>query len=168
MQQWWRQLRNYAHQQRCGWVRGNKGDSAEELQGAAVEDATLEVAATPLAKARGRTNGWNGNKVSCCKRWKRVLLVWLVVPVEAAGAAQVDGGTAAAATAVSTVLNYLAGLEGDTADDLEVLGKGEGVIRIMSTNLRRVERDKTGQDMSKVVWEQTMRAVEDAAVDICG
>ena len=36
----------------------------------------------------------------------------------------------------------------------------------MSTNLRRVKRDETGQDMSKVVWEQTMRAVEDAAVDI--
>ena len=32
VQQWWRQLRSYAHQRRCGWVRGNKGDSAEELQ----------------------------------------------------------------------------------------------------------------------------------------
>ena len=36
----------------------------------------------------------------------------------------------------------------------------------MSTNLRRVKRDQTGQDTSKVVWKQTMRAVEDAAVDI--
>ena len=50
--------------------------------------------------------------------------------------------------------------------DLQILSKGPGVIRIVSTNLRRVKRDQTGQDMSKVVWEQTMRAVEDAAVDI--
>ena len=67
-QQWWRQLRNYVHQQRCGWVKGNKKASAEELQGAAAEDAALEVAATPLAKAKGGTNGWNGNRASCCKR----------------------------------------------------------------------------------------------------
>ena len=44
--------------------------------------------------------------------------------------------------------------------------QGLGVIRIMSTNLRRVKRDGTGQDMSKVVWKETMRAVEDAAMDI--
>ena len=73
---------------------------------------------------------------------------------------------AAAAVGANEVLNYLAGLEDDTAGDLKVLSKGPGIIRIMSTNLRRVKRDQTGQDMSKVVWEQTMRAVEDAAVDI--
>ena len=99
-----------------------------------------------------------------------VLLVWLVVPAEAAGAAQAAGGAVAAAAAAtvaaSTVLNYWAVMEGDTAGDLEVLNKGCGVIRIMSTNLRRVKRDGTGQDMSKVVWKETMRAVEDAAVDI--
>ena len=97
-------------------------------------------------------------------------ITWLAVPVEAAGVAQAAGGmataVAAAAAGVSTVLNYWAGLEDDTAGDLEVLGKGEGDIRTMSTNLRRVKRDKIGQDMSKVVWGQTMRAVEDAAVDI--
>ena len=56
--------------------------------------------------------------------------------------------------------------EDDTAGDLEVLSKGEGVLRIMSTNLRRVKRDDTGLDMSKVVWNQTVKAVDDAAVDI--
>ena len=99
-----------------------------------------------------------------------MLLVWLVVPVETAGVAQAAGGmetaVAAATAGVRTISNYWAGLENDTAGDLEILGKGEGVVRIMSTNLRRVKRDKTGPDMSKVVSEQTMRAVEDAAVDI--
>ena len=57
VQQWWRQLRSHAHQRRCGWVRGGKRGSAEELQGTADEVAALEAAATPLAKARGRTNG---------------------------------------------------------------------------------------------------------------
>ena len=64
------------------------------------------------------------------------------------------------------MLNFWAGLEDDTAGELQVLSKGPGIIRIMTTNLRRVKRDQTGQDMSKVVWEQTMRAVGDAAVDI--
>ena len=99
-----------------------------------------------------------------------MVLVWLVVPAEAAGAAQAAGGVAAEAAAVAVgvngVLNFWAGMEDDTAGDLQVLSKGPGVIRIMSTNLRRVKRDQTGQDMSKVVWEQTMRAVEDATVDI--
>ena len=94
----------------------------------------------------------------------------MVVPAEAAGTAQAAGGVAAAVAAAaagaSTVLNYWAVMGDDTAGDLEVLSKGWGVIRIMSTNLRRVKRDETGQDMSKVVWGQTMRAVEDAAVDI--
>ena len=56
-------------------------------------------------------------------------ITWLAVPVEAAGVAQAAGGmataVAAAAAGVSTVLNYWAGLEDDTAGDLEVLGKGE-------------------------------------------
>ena len=72
----------------------------------------------------------------------------------------------AAAVRASEVLNYWVGLEDDTAGDLKVLSKGPGIIRIVSANLRRVKRDQTGQDMSKVVWEQTMRTVEDAAVGI--
>ena len=36
----------------------------------------------------------------------------------------------------------------------------------MPTNLRRVKRDEAGQNMSNVVWVQTMRPEEDAAVDI--
>ena len=73
---------------------------------------------------------------------------------------------AAAAAAASTAVNYWALLEDDTAGDLQVLSKGAGIIRIMSTNLRRVKRDGTGLDMSKVVWGETMKAVDDAAVDI--
>ena len=135
-------------------------------------DAAQEAAA-PLARARGGTNGWGGNRASGWSRWHRVLLVlmvWLVLPAEAAGAAQTAGGvaaaTASAAAAAGTILNYWAGMEGDTTGDLEVMNKGSGVVRIMSTNLRRVKRDGTGQDMSKVIWEETMKAVKDAAVDI--
>ena len=58
-----------------------------------------------------------------------MLLVWLLVPVEAAGVAQAAGGmaaaVAAAAAGVSTVLNCWAGLEGDTAGGLEV-STGQG------------------------------------------
>jgi hypothetical protein len=145
------------------------------LEQARVEEAGAAalVEAAPLAEPRGRTAGWGGNRTSRWRWWQRVLLVmlvWLVVPAEAAGAAQAAGGAVAAAAAATaaanTVLNYWAVTEGDTAGDLEVLNKGCGVIRIMSTNLRRVKRDETGQDMSKVVWKETTRAVEDAAVDI--
>ena len=63
------------------------------------------------------------------------VLVWLVVPVEAAGNAQAAGGVAAAVAAAaagaSTLLNYWVGLEDSTAGDLEVLSKGKGVIKIM-------------------------------------
>ena len=82
-----------------------------------------------------------------------MLLVWLVVPVEAAGAARAAGGmaaTLAAAAGASTVLGYWAGVEANTAGGLGVLSKGGGVARIMSTNLRRVKRDGIGQDMPKV------------------
>ena len=146
---------------------GQEGARGEEA------GAVAPAEAAPLAGPRGRTAGWGCNRASCWRWWQRVLLVmlvWLVVPAEAAGAAQAAGGAvaavAAAAVAANTVLNYWAVSEGDTAGDLQVLGKGPGVIRIMSTNLRRVKRDETGQDMSKVVWKETMRAVEDAAVDI--
>ena len=80
-----------------------------------------------------------------------MLLVWLVLPTEVVGAAQAAGGMAAAA---SEVLNHWAGLGwagGRHSWDLRVLSKGPGIIRIMSTNLRRVKRDQTGQDMSKGV-----------------
>ena len=144
----------------------------EEPQGE-IEGGAAPEAAAPLAKVRGGTNGWGGNTISCWKWWQRmmlVLLVWLVVPIEAAGAAQAAGGmaatVAAAAAGASTVLNYWAGMGDDTVGDLDVLGMGEGVVRIMSTNLRRVKGARIGQDMSKVVWEQTMRAVEDVAVDV--
>ena len=128
---------------------------------------------TTSAKARGGTNGWGGNMTSCWSCWQRVLMVllmWLVVPAEAASAAKAAGGVAAAATAAAVgakeVPNFWAGLEDDTARDLQVLSKGPGIIRIMSTNLGRVKRNQIGHDMSKLVRKQTMRAVEDAAIDI--
>ena len=99
-----------------------------------------------MIKARGGTNGWRGKRVSCWRWWQRVLLlVWLVAPAEAASSAVGGVVAAVAAVAASTVLNYWAGMEDDTAGDLEVLSKGGGVIRIMSTNLRRVKRDETSQ-----------------------
>ena len=58
-------------------------------------------------------------------------MVWLVVPVQAAGAAQAAGGVAAAAAAAAVgagrVLNYWAVMEDDTAGDLEVMNKGWGL-----------------------------------------
>ena len=169
VQQWWRQLRSYVHQQRCGIRQMSVEAGLEEVQGGAA-GGVVQVAATPLARARGGTNGLGGSRTSGWS-WRQkvllVLLVGMVVPVEAAAAAQAVGGAAAAvaaaAAAASTVVNYWALLEDDTVGDLQVLCKEAGTIRIMSTNLRRVKRDATGQDMSKVVWEQTMRAVDDAA-----
>ena len=126
----------------------------EKAQGGVAEGAALEATA-PLVRARGGTNGWGGNRTSCWSWWQRVLLVLpvcLVVPAEAAGAAQAVGGVAttvaAAVVGAIEVLNYWAGMEDDTAGDLTALCKGVGVIRIMSTDLRRVERDQTGQDMT--------------------
>ena len=120
-----------------GWAGAGSG---EEAGGAALE------AAAPLARPRGGANGWGGNRASSWSRWQKVLLVllvWLVVPAEAAGAAQAAGGVAAAAAAAaaatSTILNYWAVMEDDTAGDLEVMNKGSGVIRIMSTNLTEGE-----------------------------
>ena len=101
----------------------------EEAQGGGAGGAELEEAA-PLARPRGGTNDWGGNRTSCWSRWQRVLLVWPVVPAKAAGAAQAAGGVAtaaAAAAAASTILNYWAGMEDDTAGDLEVLSKDWGL-----------------------------------------
>ena len=101
-----------------------------------------------------------GSRASGWRWWRKVLLVllvWMVVPVEATAAAGAAGGAVAAvataATAANMALNYWALAEDDTVGDLKVLSKGVGVIRIMSTNLRRVRRDRTGLDMSKVMWE---------------
>ena len=165
-------MRSYIRQQRCrGQQREVEAEVGEAQGGAAVGTAKEAVATS--AKPRGGTNGWGSNKTPCWNCWQKVLLVllvWMVAPAEAARAAQAAGGVAAAAAAVAVganeVLNYWAGLKDDTAGDLKVLSKGPGIIRVMSTGLRRVKRDQAGQDMSKVVWEQTMRAVGDAAVDI--
>ena len=90
-----------------------------------------------------------------------MLLVWLVVPAEAAGAAQAAGGVAAvvaaAAAGASTVLNYWAAMEDETTGDLKVLTKGKGIMRIMTTNLRRVKREQgDGNEMSERVWNDTL------------
>jgi hypothetical protein len=172
LQQWWRQLRSYIHQQRSWRRRMGKAAGLEGEQGEAGGGVT-QVAATPPPRTGGGANGLGSSRASGWRRWRKVLLlllVWMVVPVEATVAAGAAGGAvtavATAAAAANMALNYWALVEDDTAGDLKVLSKGAGVVRIMSTNLRRVKRDETGLDMSKVVWEETMRAVEDAAVDI--
>ena len=103
VQQWWRQLRSNAHQQRCGGRQTSVEAGLEEAQGGDARGAALE-AATPLVRARGGTNGWGGSRTSCWSWWQRVLLVllvWLVVPAEAAGAAQAAGGAVAAVAAAT-------------------------------------------------------------------
>ena len=150
-----------------GRAAGLEGERGEAGGG------VTQVAATPPSRTGGGANGLGDSRASGWRWWRKVLLVllvWMVVPVEATAAARAAGGAVAAvataAAAANMALNYWALVEDDTAGDLKVLGKGEGAIRIMSTNLRRVKRDETGLDMSKVVWEQTLKAVEDAAVDV--
>ena len=72
---------SHIHQQRYGRAKVSKGSSAKELQGAAAEDAALEVAATPLAKAR--RDQW--------LRWQQNILLQAMAE-DAAGAAGVVGG----------------------------------------------------------------------------
>ena len=61
----------------------------EEVHGEAGGGVTL-VAATPLVRARGGTNGLGDSRASGWS-WRKkvllVLLVWMVVPVEATAAA---------------------------------------------------------------------------------
>ena len=54
VQQWWRQLRSYVHQQQCGRRQTSVEAGLEEAQGGAASGAALE-AATPLVRARGGT-----------------------------------------------------------------------------------------------------------------
>ena len=91
VQQWWRQLRSYVHQQRCGWTRTKVEAGAEELQGAAAGGAALE-ATVPAIRARRGGRGWSDDRMSSWRWWQRVLLllVWLVVPVEAGFASQTE------------------------------------------------------------------------------
>ena len=93
-----------------------------------------------------------------------------MAPAEATtGGASVLGGAAAAAAAagLGAAVNYWATMEEETTGDLRMLTKGKGVIRIMSTNLRRVKREQgANNEMSERVWNGTLQAVEDAGVDI--
>jgi hypothetical protein len=58
-------------------------------------------------------------------------------------------------------------MEDETAGDIKVLSKGKGVMRLMSTNLRRVKREQgDGDEMAERVWTDTLQAVEDAGVDV--
>ena len=45
VQQWWRQLRSYVHQQRCEWMKAKAEAGVEELQGEVAGGAALEAAA---------------------------------------------------------------------------------------------------------------------------
>ena len=77
LQQWWRQLRSYIHQSRS-WRRQMSVEAElEEVQGEAGGGVTL-VAATPLVRARGGTNGLGGNRASGWSWRRKVLLVLLV------------------------------------------------------------------------------------------
>ena len=94
----------------------------------------------------------------------------MVVPVEAAsGGATALAGVAMAATAVGmgAAVNCWAAMEDETAGDIEVLSKGMGAMRLMSTNLRRVKREQEdGNEMVERVWIDTLKAVKDDGVDV--
>ena len=98
------------------------------------------------------------------------MLIWLVVPAEASpGGATALAGAAAAATAagVGAAVNYWAAMEDETTGDFKVLTKGRGILRLMSTNLRRVKREQgDGNEMAERVWIDTPKAVEEAGVDV--
>ena len=89
------------------------------------------------------------SKGVCWRRGYRVLgvvLLWLVVPAEAtSGGASALEGAALATTAagIGAAVNYWAAMEDETAGDIKVLSKGKGIIRLMSTNLRRVKSTNT-------------------------
>ena len=93
-----------------------------------------------------------------------------MVPAEAAsGGVSALAGAALAATAagVGAAVNYWAAMEDETAGDIKVLSKGKGIMRLMSTNLRRVKREQgDGDEMAERVWIDTLQAVEDAGVDV--
>ena len=97
-------------------------------------------------------------------------MLWLVVPAEAgSGGAPALAGAALTATAagVGAAVNYWAAMEDETAGDIKVLSKGKRLMRLMSTNLRRVKRERgDGDEMAERVWIDTLQAVEDAEVDV--
>ena len=64
VQQWWRLLRSYIHQQRCRRQQKGLEAKVEEAHGGAAVGATKEAMAA-AAKAGGGTNGWGGNRTSC-------------------------------------------------------------------------------------------------------
>ena len=120
---------------------------------------------TPVRSSVSRGACWRrGHKVLV------VMLLWMVVPIEAAtGGATILVGTAVAAAAagVGAAVNYWAAMEDETTGDLKVLSKGRGILRLMSTNLRRVKREQgDGNEMAERVWIDTLKAVEDAGVDV--
>ena len=63
VQQWWRLMRSYIHQQRCRKQQKEVIDVVEGAQGETAVVAT-EEAVTAAAKANGGTNGWGGNRTS--------------------------------------------------------------------------------------------------------
>ena len=133
----------------------------------------MEGAGTGSSTPTRSSNRSSVSKGVCWRRGYRVLgvvLLWLVVPAKAAsGGASALAGAALAATAagVGAAVNYWAAMEDETAGDIKVLSKGKGIMRLMSTNLRRVKREQgDGDEMAERVWTDTLQAVEDAGVDI--
>ena len=76
VQQWWRLMRSYIHQQRCRKQQKEVMAEVEGAQGEAAVGSTKAV--TAAAKARGGTNGWGGNRTSCWSHWQKVLVVPMV------------------------------------------------------------------------------------------
>ena len=98
-----------------------------------------------------------------------ILLLWLVVPAEAAsGGATALAEAAVAATAAGVVaVNHWATMEDETTGDIKVLSKGRGIVRLTSTNLMRVKKEQgDGTEMTERVWIDTLTTLEDAGVDV--
>ena len=69
-----------------------------------------------------------------------------MVPAEATsgGATTPAGAVTATAAGVGAAVNYWAAMKDEAAGNIKVLSKGKGIMRLMSTNLRRVKMEKGG------------------------
>ena len=62
---------------------------------------------------------------------------------------------------MGAAVNYWAAMEDETAGNIKALSKGKGIMRPMSTNLRRMKREQgDGNEMAERVWIYTLKAVE--------
>ena len=119
----------HCHQDRCGHRSGDKWRSSATQERAELEVQKLEGAGTDSntpARSSNRSNVSMG--VCWCRGYSvlGVVVLWLVVPTEAAsGGATALAGAAVAATAagVGAAVNYWAAMENETAGNIKVLSK---------------------------------------------